>query len=485
MPTRHAGVLLHPSSLPGPGPIGELGSYAFAFVDWLAESGLDRWQVLPLHPVGAGQSPYASPSTFAGDPRLISIEELIRDGLVEPTSLPWGADAADPDLIRDWKMPLIRAAGARVAADPDCRAWVERQGPWLRDWSLYAALAERHGGGWHEWPLELRVPTAALRAEHAEAIRQEEGVQFLFDRQWQAVRERAHSRGIAIVGDLPLYVSGDGCDVWGDRRLFRVDADGRADPIAGVPPDYFSPTGQRWGNPTYDWKVHAAEGFAWWIRRLRRELELVDFVRIDHFRGLVAAWVIPADEPDARRGRWEPGPGRALFDALKAGLGSLPLIAEDLGEITPEVGQLRTGLGLPGMKVLQFAFGGGADHPFLPHNFEGSDFVVYTGTHDNDTIAGWYLHTDDATRHRFRRYTGRDGSNVGWAMLREAWASIAQTAIAPMQDIIEVGSHARMNTPGVPDGNWLWRLRDLPWERSEVIRVLSQTYGRGQGRPQD
>ncbi len=484
MPTRHAGVLLHPSSLPGPGPIGELGPYAFAFIDWLAESGLDRWQVLPLHPVGAGESPYASPSGFAGDARLVSVEELIREGLLEPTTLPWGGEAGDPELVRAWKLPLVRAAGARVAEDPACVAWAATQ-DWLDEWTLYAALAERHGGGWPDWPSADRSPTSPLRVELAEAMRCETGVQFLFDRHWQAVRARARAQGIAIVGDLPLYVSGDGCDVWANRRLFRFDENGDADPVAGVPPDYFSPTGQRWGNPTYDWKVHAAEGFDWWVRRLRRELDLVDIVRIDHFRGLVASWVIPGGETDARKGRWEPGPGRALFDALAAGLGRLPLIAEDLGEITPDVTELRTALGLPGMKVLQFAFGDGADHPFLPHNFENPGFVAYTGTHDNDTTAGWYLRTDEATRHRFRRYTGRDGSDVGWAMLREAWASIAHTAIAPIQDVIGAGTNARMNTPGVPEGNWLWRLRDLPWERSEVVRVLSQTFGRGQRQSAD
>jgi 4-alpha-glucanotransferase len=482
---RHAGVLLHPSSLPGPGPIGELGPYAHAFVDWLARSGLDRWQVLPLHPVGAGHSPYASPSAFAGDWRLVSVEELIREALLPAAEMPWGAETVDMDAVLAWKRPLVREAGAKVSPTPACRAWVETQRGWLDDWTLYAALAEKDGTGWPTWPPEDRVPDPARRSALADLIATEEGVQYLFGRQWAALRAHAHDRGIRIVGDLPLYVSGDGCDVWAARHLFRLDGDGVPDPVAGVPPDYFSPTGQRWGNPTYAWDVHAAEGFAWWVRRLQRELDLVDSVRVDHFRGLVAGWMIPGAEPDARRGRWEPGPGRALFDAIRAGLGQLPLIAEDLGEITPDVAALRTALGLPGMKVLQFAFGDGADHPFLPHNFEGPDFVVYTGTHDNDTVAGWYLRTDDATRHRFRRYTGRDGSDVCWAMLREAWASVAATAIAPMQDVIGVGTHGRMNTPGNPDGNWSWRLRDIPWEHSETLRLLTQTFGRGSAAARD
>jgi len=480
VPARHGGVLLHPSSLPGPGPIGELGPYAYAFVDWLAQAGLDRWQVLPLHPVGAGASPYASPSAFAGDTRLVSVEVLVSEGLLDPTPLPWGSDGVDVDAVDAWKAPLVRAAAARIADSAECRAWAEAEQEWLADWALYVALAARHGGGWPDWPEAARRPTAALRAEHAEAIRVEEGAQFLFARQWEALRAHAHARGVKLIGDLPLYVSGDGCDVWSAPRLFRVDAAGRPDPVAGVPPDYFSPEGQRWGNPTYAWDVHAADGFDWWVRRIRRELALVDVVRLDHFRGLESCWVIAADESDARQGRWEPGPGKALFAALKAGLGKLPLIAEDLGDITPEVIALREAVGLPGMKVLQFAFGDGADHPFLPHNFESPHVVVYTGTHDNDTAAGWYLQTDDVIRHQFRRYTGRDGSDVPWAMLREAWASIAETAIAPVQDVIGAGSRARMNTPGKPTGNWLWRLRDLPWDHAELMRSLALTFGRGQ-----
>lgn len=477
MPPRHAGVLLHPSSLPGPGPIGELGPYADAFLEWMDQAGLDRWQVLPLHPVGPGWSPYASPSAFAADPRLISVEALVADGLLDPVAMPWGQDQVDHELVERWKMPLLRAAAARVAGSAECRAWVAEQGPWLADWAVYAALAARAGGGWPAFPPEAREPTPALRAEVESEARIEEGLQFLFARQWERLRARAHARGIRIIGDLPLYVSGDGCDVWTHRRLFRF-VDGVADPVAGVPPDYFSPMGQRWGNPTYAWEVHAADGFRWWVDRLRRELELVDLVRLDHFRGLVACWVIPAAEEDARRGAWEPGPGRPLFDALREGLGSLPLLAEDLGEITEDVVELREALGLPGMKVLQFAFGGGADHPFLPHNFEGSNWVVYTGTHDNDTAMGWFTSTDEATRHRLRRYAGRDNEDMPWALLRESWASVARTAVAPMQDILGLGAEGRMNTPGRAEGNWAWRLRDLPWDRCGMMRGLAEAYGR-------
>jgi 4-alpha-glucanotransferase len=281
-----------------------------------------------------------------------------------------------------------------------------------------------------------------------------------------------------VVGDIPIFVSHDAADIWSEPGLWLLDEAHQPDPVSGVPPDYFSPTGQRWGSPMYRWPAHAESGFQWWRRRLARELALVDAVRLDHFRGFAAAWAIPANEPDARKGHWEPGPGEALFHALQDGLGGLPFWAEDLGEITPDVEALRTGLGLPGMKVLQFAFGLDAEHPFLPHNFDGPNWIVYTGTHDNDTAAGWYESTDEAVRDRFRLYTGRDGSDPAWAMLREAWASAAGTAIAPMQDFMKLGADARMNTPGVAAGNWGWRLRDLPWQSCGWIRQLGANFGR-------
>ena len=477
---RRGGVLLHPSSLPGPGPIGEFGSYARGFLDWMSQAGLTVWQVLPLHPVGAGNSPYASPSAFAGDWRLISVEDLVAAGILDPVPVPWGLDALDADVIDGWKRPLIERAGVRVSSSSACRAWVASQS-WLDEWTLYNALRTSTGAGWQGFGAD--VPTSALRLEHAAAIAMEEGVQFLFSTQWQALRDEARARGIRILGDMPLFVSGDGADVWCNRDLFQFAAgdDGVvADPIAGVPPDYFSPDGQRWGNPTYRWDAHQREGFRWWIARVRRELELVDDLRIDHFRGIVANWAIPQAESDARKGVWSPGPGIALFDALAAELPGVldHLVAEDLGEITPDVRALRDDLGLPGMKILQFAFATDGTHPFLPHNYEGSNWVVYTGTHDNDTARGWYESADAVTQHRFRVYTGRDGSNAVWALLREAWASVAATAIAPMQDVMGLGSDARMNTPGTGTGSWTWRLRDLPWQSVPMMRGLSEVYGR-------
>lgn len=472
MGTRHAGVLLHPSSLPGPGPVGEIGPYAVAFLEWMTLAGLDTWQVLPLHPVGGGHSPYASPSAFAADPRLISVESLVVEGLLPSSPMPWGQEAMDPDAIEAWKMPLLREAAAKVAPTPECRAWVATQ-DWLKDWALYSAVSRETASPWWTWG-------KVKRGDYAAEIAIAEGLQYLFSVQWGRLREAARKRGIRIVGDLPIFVSHDACDVWAHRELFLFDAEGRPDPVSGVPPDYFSPMGQRWANPMYDWARHARGKYAWWKARVRRELDLVDAVRLDHFRGFEAAWAIPADEPDARNGKWTKGPGEALFRALAEDRGGeLPFWAEDLGDITPEVTALRAGFQLPGMKILQFAFGTDGTHQFLPHNYVGTDWIAYTGTHDNDTAVGWYDAADDEVRHRFRVYTGRDGGDPAYGLLREAWASVADTAIAPMQDFLRLGSEARLNTPGVAAGNWAWRLRELPWAACGWIKGMGVAFGRG------
>ena len=464
-----------------------MGPYAHAFLDWMTQAGLSVWQVLPLHPVGAGHSPYASPSAFAGDWRLISVEELVRVGLLEAVSLPWGTDRLDFQSIDLWKRPLIERAARAVSETAACRAWAVTQRDWLEDWALYNALRAGTGAGWQSFGGAR--PGKVLRRDYAEQIAVESGVQFLFATQWQALREDAAKRGIRVLGDIPLFVSGDGVDVWCHPELFRSSGEGDvkvADPVAGVPPDYFSPDGQRWGNPTYDWDAHARSGYAWWTARVRHELDLVDELRIDHFRGLVANWAIPAHETDARKGVWTPGPGRALFDAVEAALpGTLErIIAEDLGDITPQVAALRDQLRLPGMKILQFGFGDSSDgtpwttNPFLPHMFDGSNWIAYTGTHDNDTALGWYLAADPVVQDRFRRYTARDGSDAVWALLREVWASVADTAITPMQDVLGLDNDARMNIPGAPTGSWSWRLRELPWHRCTMVRGLGETYGR-------
>lgn len=440
----------------------------------MSHAGLDTWQVLPLHPVGPGSSPYGSPSAFAGDARLLSVELLVAEGLLEPVALPWGSESVDAEVVLGWKMPLLRRAARALVGSKELDTFVQAESGWLTTWARYSARQQAFGHGeWWRWPV-------IEDHEVADGIAVESALQLCFSRQWGALREAARVRGIRVVGDVPMFVSHDAADLWAEPGLWRLDGELQPNPVSGVPPDYFSPTGQRWGSPLYRWEAHAASQFAWWRRRFARELSLVDAVRLDHFRAFAAAWAIPASEPDARLGAWEPGPGMALFDALRQELNGLPFWAEDLGEITPDVEALRAELGLPGMKVLQFAFGRDAHHPFLPHNFDGPNWIVYTGTHDNDTAVGWYQSTDDAVRDRFRLYTGRDGSDPAWAMLREAWASTAGTAIAPMQDLMKLGGEARMNTPGSAVGNWGWRLRDLPWQSCGWIRQLGASFGRAE-----
>jgi len=491
---RRAGILLHPTSLPGSGPCGDLGDGALHFLDWLAAGGVSLWQVLPLNPPGAGFSPYDSPGCFAAGTHLLSVDRLVRDGLLKPGEVnlpPRGAglpDRVDVARLTEWHEPLVDKAAARYAEeDPgaiDAFAKAER---WVNDWALYRALLRYRGAiDWFELSPALRDrrPDALekARAEHQGAIRREIAAQLLFRRQWGEVRAAARARGISIMGDVPIFVSGGGVDVWAHRELFRGHGDAErgwaADPVTGVPPDYFSPMGQRWGNPHYNWPVHEQSGFSWWIDRIRSVLALVDEVRIDHFRGFAAAWEIAANTDDARTGRWSPAPGRQLFEAVKAACGALPLVAEDLGVITPDVEALRDGLGLPGMKILQFAFGDDASHAFLPHNYPSPRWVVYTATHDNDTSRGWYQGAGDKARHRYRVYVGRDGAEPHWDLIRLAWSSVADTAIAPMQDVLGLDSWGRMNTPGTLKGNWSWRATTLPDWGAWRLRELAETYGR-------
>jgi 4-alpha-glucanotransferase len=401
------------------------------------------------------------------------VEQLVADGVIEPVAMPWGAEQVDANAVEAWKMPVLRQAAERVAHSPACKSFAKAEKSWLAGWARYAARVEREKStAWWNWP-------ALDEAQLATEISIQVGLQYLFAHQWARLREAAQVRGIRIVGDVPIFVTHDACDVWQQSALWLWGSDGQPDPVSGVPPDYFSPTGQRWGSPMYDWEAHRKTGFAWWRSRMKRELSLVDAVRLDHFRGFCAAWAIPASEDDARKGRWTNGPGRELFDALRAELGELPLWAEDLGEITPDVEQLRDELGLPGMKILQFAFGTNAGHPFLPHNYQGTKWIAYTGSHDNDTAVGWYESANDEVKHRFRVYTGRDGSDPAWGLVRETWASVAETAIAPMQDVLKLGGEARMNTPGVATGNWGWRLRELPWQVCAPLSELCKAFGRG------
>lgn len=474
MNQRRAGLLLHPTSLPGRFAIGDLGPAVDRLLDWMTRAGLSIWQVLPLGPPTIYGSPYDSLSAFAGNPLLISPERLLADGLLTPEDLdaPSGSDnRVDFAKVATWKRTLLRQSWERFRDIPgplhdEMTAFqtAEAQRSWLADWTLFSALKERFPGqSWCEWPAPLRdrKPTAleVARQELADELDYHGYLQFQFFRQWQRVRDEAARRGILLLGDLPIYVAHDSADVWSHRELFALAEDGRPAAVAGVPPDYFSPDGQRWGNPLYRWDVLAKNGHGWWIERVAANLRLADALRLDHFRGFEAYWQIPASEPTAVHGSWTPGPGTALFAALKDALGALPLIAEDLGDITPSVHELRAALGLPGMRVLQFGFDdAGSLH--APHHLSPKS-VVYTGTHDNDTLLGWFRGLEPQKQQRVRDYAGAadaDEARVVQAIVRLAFTSVARWMIIPAQDLLELGSEARMNTPGQALGNWVWRL---------------------------
>ncbi len=483
---RSSGVILHPSSLPGAYGIGGIGLQALKWIDFLASAGCGLWQVLPLGPTGYGDSPYQCFSSFAGNPYLISIETLLKDGMIEPEDLgeipAFPVERVDYGQVIPWKVGLLDRAYERFAAvhgrsrlRTAFHSFTRVHSAWLDDFALFMTLKDLHGGApWPEWdePLRSRQPEAleGIRREHAQAIERHKFRQFLFFRQWNVVRKYAHHNKIQIIGDIPIFVAHDSADVWANPDLFFLDATGRPTVIAGVPPDYFSKTGQRWGNPLYRWDVHQASGYTWWLNRLRAVLDLVDVVRIDHFRGFVGYWEVPGRAKTAIRGRWVAAPGFDFFNKVKAELGELPFIAEDLGVITPDVDQLRESFGLPGMKILQFGFGVGPKDPFLPHNLP-KHCVMYTGTHDNDTARGWYERVSDQDRDFTRRYLARDGSDISWDMIRSAWGSVAVYALAPMQDLLSLGNEARMNYPGNPSGNWQWRMKEddlSEWVRSRL-----------------
>ncbi|MBU1411718.1 MAG: 4-alpha-glucanotransferase [Deltaproteobacteria bacterium HGW-Deltaproteobacteria-22] len=465
---RKAGILLHPTSLPGPHGIGDMGPMAHRFVRWLAEAGARVWQVLPLVPPGAGYSPYATCAALASNPLLISLDWLQEDGLLPdrlPTPPPFSPDRVDFEGAGAYKMPLLKVAAAAVACHETLGpALVEfrREAEWIEDAALFLVLHRRFDRAWWDWeaPLRDRQPQAlaSAREAHREEIDLEIALQFLFDRQWKELRQQANSLGILIMGDVPIYVDQDSVDTWMHRDQFLYGPDGMADPVAGVPPDYFSETGQLWGNPIYNWTRMGDDQFGWWKSRLRRALHLFDLVRLDHFRGFSAYWAVPRDSADARPGEWFPGPGVEFFAELAREFGELPLVAEDLGDIDDDVIELRDRFGLPGMKILQFAFGDGSDHPFLPHNFP-EHCVVYTGTHDNDTTLGWWLSAGPGIQDHARRYLAVAGHDIVWDLIRCALFSVARTAIFPMQDLLSLATDARMNVPGIADKNWAWRVR--------------------------
>lgn len=491
---RACGVLLHPTSLPGPRGCGDFGDEARRFIDWLSAAGQRIWQVLPLGMIGAGHSPYMSPSAFAGNPLLVDLADLQRRGWLTPEEIepltPFPAPRVDYATVIPWRMRRLALAAERFArtaaseARADYDRFCDEQAWWLEDHALFTALSDAQPGrAWTEWPdgLAARDPLALTRARArlVEALDVCRFVQWCFFRQWHELRSYAQARGVRLFGDAPIFVSVDSADVWAHPALFELDAAGRPAAVAGVPPDYFSATGQRWGNPLYRWEAHAATGYDWWRRRIRHALASFDLLRIDHFRGFAACWRIPAHEPTAIRGEWVPGPGAALFHELTRSLGPLPIVAEDLGIITSDVERLRRTFAFPGMCVLQFAWGGDIANPYLPHNLT-ADSVVYTGTHDNDTTVGWWSGADEGTRRHVRDYLATDGHEIHWDMIRAACASVADTAIIPMQDVLGLDGRHRMNTPGQADGCWTWRFgwSQVPAGPAERLAALCRLHRR-------
>jgi 4-alpha-glucanotransferase len=503
---RSSGVLLHPTSLPGGAGIGDLGPSALAFIDLLAAARQRVWQVLPLGPTGYGDSPYQCFSAFAGNPLLISLERLVEEGLLDASqALAAAPDAGSIDFPaviahRRAIWPLVLdtfQSSAPAAARDRFDRFCTTQAHWLDDFALFMAVKDVHGQApWTQWDRDIARRQPAAIAEWtsrcAGEIRLHKLTQFLVHEQWHRVREACHARSIEIMGDLPIFVAHDSADVWSRPELFRLDEHGEPQLLTGVPPDYFSATGQLWGNPHYRWGELQRTGYAWWIDRVRALLALVDRVRIDHFRGFEASWEIPAGESTAIRGRWVKGPGASLFEAIRSALKieHLPFVAENLGVITPEVESLRERFGFPGMAILQFAFGTDPQAPtFKPHNYQ-RNLVVYTGTHDNDTTSGWWTgdvgHSTrseeeiENEREHARRYLGTDGREIHWDFIRAVQASVADTAIVPAQDLLGLGSEARLNRPGIASGNWRWRLRSNQLTRETMARlaVLTDTYDR-------
>ncbi len=502
---RSSGILLHPTSLPGAYGIGELGHQAHAFADFLRDAGQRIWQVLPLGPTGYGDSPYQCFSAFAGNPLLISMGGLVEHGYLDALDLAdrpsFSSDAVDFGAVIAWKLPLLRKAFEAfrrgTAADrQEFEAFCERHSAWLDEYALFMALKDAHDLViWTEWEpaLALREPAALARArdELRDDIECNKFIQFEFERQWCELKVHCASNDIRVMGDLPIYVALDSADVWANRHLFELGDDGKPRVVAGVPPDYFSATGQLWGNPIYCWEEHARTGYAWWVARFRRALEMLDMIRLDHFRGFEAYYEIPAGDVTAINGAWVKGPGAAFFAALKNALGELPVVAENLGVITPEVEALRKQFDFPGMAILQFAFGNDPQAPdFKPHNYP-HHLVAYTGTHDNDTVVGWWNSRPGAGSVRTaedvekelayaRRYLNTGGSDINSVMIRTLIASVANTVLYPLQDVLGVGSEGRMNLPGSSSGNWRWRFRDgsLTPEIAARLKEWATTYER-------
>ncbi|NJK79548.1 MAG: 4-alpha-glucanotransferase [Chloroflexaceae bacterium] len=499
---RASGILLHPTSFPGFWGIGDLGAAAYEFIDFLHDGGQRLWQILPLVPTGLGNSPYQSPSAFAGNPLLISPDRLLQDGLLKRNDLyqtdgqpvrHFSPDRVAYDAAAEFKMPLLNRAFERFQqghgrphhTPETLAAFRHEHSAWLEDYTLFMAIREHlNDAPLDQWSHDIRTRNpeviAQLRRDLAERIEFRTFVQYLFFGQWSELKAYANKCDVKIIGDAPIFVAYDSADVWANPDLFYLDDEGRPTVVAGVPPDYFSEDGQLWGNPLYRWDRMAERGYVWWTQRLTHTLKMVDILRLDHFRGFEAYWEIQADETTAKNGKWVQGPGAALFRVVKRELGDLRIIAEDLGLITPEVRALRDKFDMPGMKILQFAFGDNAHNPYLPHNYL-SNSVVYTGTHDNNTTVGWFTELTEAQRERVRGYLGHDAHDIAWDLIRLAYASVANMVVVPLQDVLRLGSEARQNVPGVMgDGNWTWRYQAGVLEPgvAKGLHFFTRMYGR-------
>jgi 4-alpha-glucanotransferase len=491
---RMSGILLHPTSLPGPDGIGDVGPEAYNWVDFLVQSGCKIWQLLPLGPTGYGDSPYQCFSAFAGNPYLVNPVLLIDDGLLTLDDLSDRPDFPDNHVdfgpVINWKIALLDRAyeNFKMAKPSDIskqfNEFKQSEIEWLMDFSLFMAIKEiNNGASWVEWDLKFRKREPAtiehFKKEHHDLIDSQMFRQFLFFKQWTALKNYANEQGIKIIGDIPIFISFDSSDAWSNPDLFYFDQNLKPTVVAGVPPDYFSATGQLWGNPLYRWDVHKRDNYSWWLKRIKATLKLFDYIRLDHFRGFVNYWEVPAGNTTAEIGRWLPGPGAHFFEVVQKELGKLPIIAEDLGEISQNVFDLRDKFELPGMKICQFAFTGDPDDPFLPHNYP-KNCVAYSGTHDNDTALGWYQSAPEKEKDFYRRYLARSGENVSWDLIRAVWSSVANMAIAPLQDFLSLGSEARMNFPGKASGNWSWRVLpdQISTDLSGRIQEINYLYSR-------
>lgn len=518
---RKCGILVHPTSFPSRYGIGDIG-YGRKFVDFLENAGQKMWQILPLGHTGFGDSPYQSFSTFAGNPLLISPELMEKEGLLDKKDIEYAPDfntkRVEYGRVIDFKYDIYKKAFKSFDINSrEFKAYCRKNSFWLEDYALFMAcknhfIAERkntyeskeykayyksaqkimttdaikdcfYGGAWNSFPKELRDREPSALDKYGKMLKADmdfyKFLQFEFSRQWLSLKEYANEKGIKIIGDIPIFVASDSSDTWSKRELFHINTKGFTTKVAGVPPDYFSETGQLWGNPLYNWKNHRAEGYDWWIKRTESILEYVDIVRIDHFRGFESYWSVPMGEETAVNGKWNKGPAKELFDAIENALGSLHIIAEDLGDLNEEVIKLRDELGLPGMKILQFAFNN-SSNAYLPHNYEKDNYVVYTGTHDNDTTIGWYSEQNDRDKDYIRRYMNVSGEDINWDLIRLAISSSAKYAIIPVQDVIGLGTDARMNKPGVGGGNWQFRFEEesLTDEMAEKLKYLCDIFNR-------